>query len=269
MQGPDAFFSGWAGKTSVRTEFFRRFGEIDKIESVSQIARMNIPPHTITQIWTFLLGILIGMLVIAANEGLIGEISTWQTMIAGFLALLGAGLTIRAMGNRDREELIRKQRAAKFPLAEALSEVCRYSEKGISYLTSTTKRKSEFDERLSSDALEAIKEIAEWYDGSVGEAAGVIGPKYQLCRARSHGDIGGLDEHWRLTVIVNFAELNALSNRLFSFSRNRSDVAKTGEFEWKEIRPAFAGDITALYSWLEKEEVAGFMRHQFSDFDPE
>lgn len=187
----------------------------------------------------------------------------WQTLAAGLIAILGALGTIRAMRRKEREEQKRKQRAAIFPLADALSEVCRYSQSGMAHLVAVDMAPRDFDEVLSPETIEVLKEVTEWFEGDEGIATGVIGPKYQLCRARSKGNVGEATSDYRYEVICDFAELYALASRLFSFSRWKKEQITTGKVSRQEIDTALFDPDRGVHQWSRQENVQAFLDRRY------
>lgn len=189
----------------------------------------------------------------------------WQTLTAGLIALFGAAWTVHTMRKKDGEEQKRKQRAAKFPLGEALSDVVDFSENGMVYLIKSSAQKSEFNEALSRETIEALKGVAEWFEGDVSIAAGDIGPKYQLCRARIQAKYVARtnSKHMKNTVICDFAELYALANRLFEFSRGKTDQAETGDFSRREINQVLFDVEKGTFQWGQQPQIKSFLDKKY------
>ncbi len=180
----------------------------------------------------------------------------WQTLAAGLIAISGTFLTVRAMRKR-------KQRAAIFPLSDALSDVCRYSQSGMAHLIPSGMRPSEIDEPLSQETIAVLKEFTEWFEGDEGIAAGVIGPKYQLCRARSQGNVGRPTDDYRYEVICDFAELYALASRVFSLSRGEKKQITTGDVSRQEIDTALFDPDRGVYLWRRQDDVQAFLDRRY------
>lgn len=212
----------------------------------------------------FFYGITLGAVVaLVFCQALSGFLKDWQTLLAGLLALAGAWMTIRQMRKSSEDERARKQRAALFPLGNALSEVCSYARNGMSYLIELEERESSFDEAISRETIEALQGIAEWFEGEVSQAAGVIGPKYQLCHARGHGDVSGQNDYYRIGVILDFAELHALASRLFDLSRAKSDSAEVGPLTQQEIFSSFGVSDNVLWRFREREDVGKLVLERY------
>ncbi len=224
--------------------------------------------HWSNRPWVYWLGMCAVAALLAEFEfgwlkALPGFLFKWQTLAAGLIAISGAFWTVRAMRRKEGEEQKRKQRAAIFPLADALSEVCRYSQSGMAHLIPSGMKPSEIDEPLSQETIEVLKEITEWFEGDEGIAAGVIGPKYQLCRARSQGNVGRPTDDYRYEVICDFAELYALASRLFSFSRGENEQIKTGDFSRHEIDDALFNADRGVYQWRQQDDVQAFLDRKY------
>lgn len=220
--------------------------------------------HWSDQPWVYWLGMgAVAALLAEFKFGWLKTLNEWQTLAAGLIALSGAALTIRAIRRKEGEEQKRKQRAAIFPLGDALSEVCSYSQSGMAYLIALGEKPSEFDEELSQGTIEVLKEITEWFEGDEGIATGVIGPKYQLCRARGQGSVGRATEEYRYEVICDFAELHALASRLFDFSRGKKGQTTTGEIGRHEIDTALFKPDRGIYKWREQNDVQAFLDRKY------
>lgn len=187
----------------------------------------------------------------------------WEALTAGLVAFLGAVLTIHAMRRKSDEEQKRKQRAALFPLGDALSEVCHYSRQGMSHLINLDGSQSSFNEEIPRAHFEALKDIAEWFEGDESKAAGVIGPKYQLCRARVRGDVGRNHSNYRKEVICTFAELHALAGRLFDLSRNIDEPIIIGDVSRQEIDEACFDAGLGLFQWRSRADVQDFLNQRY------
>lgn len=224
--------------------------------------------HWSNRPWVYWLGMCAVAALLAELEfgwfkALSGFLFKWQTLTAGLIAISGAFFTVRAMRRKEGEEQKRKQRAAIFPLGNALSEVCRYSQSGMAYLIALGMKPSEFDETLSQETIEVLKEITEWFEGDEGIATGVIGPKYQLCRARSESNVGRPTDDYRYEVICDFAELHALASRLFSLSRGKKEQITTGDVSRQEIDTALFDADRGLHQWRTQENVRAFLDRRY------
>ena len=215
---------------------------------------------------------VVGIVVVVLMEFRFGFIKDspdflhrWQTLAAGLIALLGAAWTVHTMQRKEREEQKRKQKAAKFPLGNALTEVCGYSREGMSYLVDLKERQGEFNKELSRETIEALKDVTEWFEGDESIAAGVIGPKYQLCRARSQSSVGRPKDEYRYEVICDFAELHALASRLFVLSRDEKKQIVTGEVSLQEIFSAVGIEGEKLLQWYEQKSVREYVTRTYED----
>ncbi len=224
--------------------------------------------HWSNRPWVYWLGMCAVAAVLAGFEfgwlkALPGFLFKWQTLAAGLFAISGAFWTVHTMRRKESEEQKRKQRAAIFPLADALSEVCRYSQSGMAHLVAVDMAPRGFDEVLSPETIEVLKEVTEWFEGDEGIATGVIGPKYQLCRVRSKGNVGEATSDYRYEVICDFAELYALASRVFSLSRGEKEQITTGDVSRQEIDAALFDADRGIYQWRRQEDVQAFLDRKY------
>ena len=217
-----------------------------------------------------LFGLLLGIVLalVGVQTDWFSSMSTEMWSFGG--SLIGASITV--MGaywlwtRQAANERERKQRAALLPLADTLTEICRYASSGMMHWIAIEEHESSFDEALSRETVEVLQGVAEWFDGNISRAAARVGQKYQLCRARGCRDFENQDEHFRIGVVLTFAELNALAVRLFSFARADSDDVEMGPITQTEICSVFGGSSgNDLWAWYQRTEVMEIVRQEYAE----
>jgi len=203
---------------------------------------------------TGILSFILGIVTAFDAPTFIENLKHWETIIAGWLALLGAAITITTMKIQNLERQKSKQRAARFSLAYSLSNVCNFSSNGISFCLDDN-RPVVFEDSLTPETLQNLKSITEHYDNNISEAVGLIGPKYQLCLARSEDGSAFIKENDLINeLVLNFAELHALSTRLFDFSRGEAERVETGNITQNEIYSAISSSDKHNFNWRTRQE---------------
>jgi len=182
------------------------------------------------------------------------------TGLGAMITVMGVAWLDARKGNTEQK---RKQRAAIFPLGNALSEICKYSRRGMVYHVEIMENSENFSEEIPESVINAIKEVTEWFDGDEGVAAGAIGPKYQLCKARSEGAFSRHHDTVRIELVCDFAELHVLAGRLFDLSRGIDEPLKTGVITRKEIRNAFGISDNVIFPWSQSELVNAHLERRY------
>jgi hypothetical protein len=209
-----------------------------------------------------------------------GFFSNWQTLIAGLLALIGAGWTVRNIRRQieqtddlERKRQQRDERAARAALPLALNELTQYCDDCIRLLVRYVPAKrgeSEIVEpTLSAPAvpdgiISTFQAIARNEDtGIANEVAGVLS-RLQIQSARLRGLVlrsiaegrGRMSFQEGCYCIFDAADLHAHANRLFGYPRDLDGLRKFAtEAELKSaLRSAGIrdGDHPGLWKLIEK-----------------
>jgi hypothetical protein len=170
------------------------------------------------------------------------QVSEWQTLIAGFLALVGAGWTVRGLRAqiRQTEQLGEDRRrredlAARAVLPLALSDMSRYARDCIQLLSKyVTGGRPIVPADLewpqaSSESIATFRDCARFADPRVATQIHDLLSTLQVQQARlrslivkSRGKQMSLDKG--VDAIINAAEVHAKNNDLFEYARDDDAV---------------------------------------------
>jgi hypothetical protein len=203
----------------------------------------------------------------------------WQTLIAGVLALLGAGWTVRSIRRQikqtddlERKRQQRDERAAKAALPLALSELAQYCGDCIRLLVKYAPGKGTADivmtdlsaPRVPDGIINALQAITRNEDAGIGDQATAVLSKLQVQSARLRGLImrsvaggsGRMSISEGCDCIFDAADLHAHTTRLFAYARDLDRLREFGtETELKSaLRNAgiWDGDHPGLWKLIEK-----------------
>ena len=168
----------------------------------------------------------------------------WQTLIAALLALAGAWLTVKKIGDqiRQTEQLAdsarsRQERATKAVLPLALSELSRYAQdcillvnRFITEQRSTGLLTTEAP-RAPADVIRVLQDSVRYSGADVASQIAVLLGKIQVQQARlgnlcAHYRTEEITEHAGVDAIIDAADVYARTGALFDYARDIEGVRK-------------------------------------------
>lgn len=167
----------------------------------------------------------------AALMCVVGMIKEWQTLVAGILALIAAYLTVRAIKQQiklqqDQFDKIqtRKRWMTRATLSDALAGVTSYCQSVVKIINAP--RAMPIDR--PSTEIDVLKAAIEHSNHHAAERIYQLTNKYQIQIARLEGFLNTRSADCPRThdipmLMLNVAELQALTNSLFDYARNKSD----------------------------------------------
>lgn len=202
----------------------------------------------------------------AVSETWISEIKEWQTLIAGALALAGAGLTvwigrrqIKAADNRAMDARERKFMAARAILPEDLSTICAYTNQcaQVVYAAIKNHRKALKPPNdlqiptLNSRVTTNLQQLIEQLDKRNAHQVAKLLNCYQVQRARledaihdwgSHQPSGSHMSFTRSNIehpLIETIQLRIHANNMFGFARDEeADIPAVGKPDEDTFRNA-------------------------------
>lgn len=199
----------------------------------------------------FSIGGSLGWAFEAQQRAMLGYLSEWQTLISGLLALVGAYLTVRGIRSQINQAYdlaeqarLREEQAAKAVMPLALSQLNQYAEDCIRLLDmhlSTSRNhclipNDKLAPRIPTDGIEALSKCARYADeDAVRKVAGLLG-KLQVQHTRLEKIIemrrgSVLTELDALPAMTDAADLYAVVNALYAYSRNEEEIRKRSSVE--------------------------------------
>lgn len=172
---------------------------------------------------------------------------SWSTLVAGFLALLGAWATIRAIRDQiaqaekhAEDARMRKSKAARSSMPFALSSIHEYAVSCASYAItlSDDRGHTSTDDpielpRIPVDALPVLKECIEHASSGLDEPIARLLYDLQVSQSRMrdtheafHSPRGGRRGSWINDApdrLFDAAQLKARVDRLFSYARQKTE----------------------------------------------
>ncbi len=169
----------------------------------------------------------------------------WQTLVAGVLALFGAGWTvwiinrqITQTAEQEKQRLQREEQAAKAVLPLALAELGQYAEDCIRLIAPYVPANGEPPEipadfvvpRIPEGTIEPLRDCARYANAEVATQIRIMLGKLQVQHsrlriARQHGLQGRvhtLHYHGGIGAIIDAAELYTLTGDLLLYAREKS-----------------------------------------------
>lgn len=169
----------------------------------------------------------------------------WQTLVAGMLALCGAGFTvwiikkqIKQAADQEKQRLRREEQAAKAVLPLALAELAQYAGDCIRAIAPYVPASGESPEfpadfvapRIPEGTVEPLRESARYANADVATQIRVMVGKLQVQHsrleiARQHarqGQVQTLPYNEGIRAIIDAAELHVLIGDLLLYARERS-----------------------------------------------
>lgn len=125
-------------------------------------------------------------------------IHNFQSLIAGVLALIGAGWTVRALDRERRDHILRKSTASRSAMPFALSAICDYAEAYIEYAAMLLCGRpiSELEEaarsiEASQEAIDLLKNCIEYEDKEWRSVITKLLGELQVAESRLRADKRG------------------------------------------------------------------------------
>jgi hypothetical protein len=190
-------------------------------------------------------------------SSIVNVLSQWQTLIAGLLALAGAGWTVGSIRaqiaqatNLEKERLVREERASKAVLPLALSELVQYALDCIRFLKPSVTDQAAIPvpldmttPRIPDTILEPMQACARFADPTVATHIHRVLGALQVQHSRLEGLVQRamqreVREIWEIEAVgamLDAAELHALCGALFMYARGKSlEVSITMERQLSE-----------------------------------
>lgn len=176
----------------------------------------------------------------------------WQTLIAGAVALFAAWLTVRTIKRQIKEDKQRytdaqrsKSWAARVAMPDALSALCDYTERCVTYLmdTAVTVQIPE----PPSEAISIIKSSVEYVDPKSAHKMFELIVHYQIHNSRIFDHEKRENEIENSEAIYDTVYLRSLVNRLFEYARNEVDVVPAAELSRADLESALRACVGFEY----------------------
>ena len=228
----------------------------------------------------YVIGVVMGASVTAAiatllmtldwRKGLVEWAKDWQTLIAGFMALGGAYLSVRWIQRqidhaRDQENdrIERAHYADRATMAAALSELVNYAKDALEAFKQVPTPTSELEileppsgwtmpqlPRVSSDAIGVLRACIETAEvGPRAEIAKLL-EHLQICNSRLYGFFhdefvakgqSAISQHNMHTHFADFLELHVRSDDMISYARGETaDIENPATLGRMNTRAIFA-----------------------------
>lgn len=191
------------------------------------------------------------------NSG--GVFYEYQTLIAGFLAILGAALTIRAMNKSHRDLVYRNNMKARAYMHDSARELCTYFQMFFNQGYNNLYNKkyepiSVYNETAPTQALNALKENIGFLDNNSVRALSILLSKYQVFHSRS--ETRDRMKHRKLTMqVTDLIELHIWSERIFEYARavEKEDFDSAGYQKSIKTDLILKEDIMKKWNSMESE----------------
>lgn len=155
------------------------------------------------------------------NSG--GIFYEYQTLIAGFLAVLGAALTIRTMNKSHKDLVYRNNMKARAYMHDSARELCAYFQMLFDHGYHGLCNKNYepifvSNEKAPTEALNALKENIGFLDNHSVRALSILLSKYQVFQSRSKSR-NRIKRRKLAMQITDIIELYIWSERIFEYAR--------------------------------------------------
>ncbi|MCG7518451.1 hypothetical protein [Ruegeria sp. Ofav3-42] len=163
----------------------------------------------------------------------------WQTLIGALTALVAALLTIAVMlwqasseRKRHRNQLKRKNLAARARMPDALAEVTEYAQRVGKFLTGQIDDRPEGPQ---SESIQTLKQVIEHIDDDAAARTFELVSWYQVQRVRFQDNESPLNDTGSLYEVVR---LQAYVNSLFDYARDQSQTVSNDKPSQDEMMTA-------------------------------